>query len=128
MRKPAPTEEQLREEVDVLRRLLLFAGVAPSKLKLLALMSDRVNFDPGETVFKQGKPADAAYVVLSGSADVLVNSPSGKTKVATIEPHSMVGEIAVLCDAARFATVKANTPLETLRIRKDQLVRLLAES
>lgn len=125
MRKPAFTVEQ---EVDVLRRLVLFAGVAPSRLKLLALASDRVNIAPGETLFREGDPSDAAYVVLSGSADVLVNSLSGETKVATIEPHSMIGEMAILRDAAYIATVKANAPLETLRIRKDRFIRFLADS
>jgi CRP-like cAMP-binding protein len=47
--------------------------------------------------------------------------------VATIESNSIIGEIAILCDVARTATVKASAPLETLRIKKDQFIRLLAE-
>ena len=74
---------QLKDEVELLRRVPLFAGVAPAKLKLLAFTSDRVSFDSGQVLFKQGDPGDAAYVVLSGSADVLVNSQSGEIKVAT---------------------------------------------
>lgn len=118
---------QLRDEVELLRRVPLFSGVAPAKLKLLAFTSDRVSFDSGQTLFKQGDPGDAAYVVLAGSADVLVNSQSGEIKVATLEPNSIVGEIAILCDVARTATVRANAPLETLRIRKDHFLKLLAE-
>lgn len=118
---------QLKDEVELLRRVPLFSGVAPGKLKLLAFTSDRVSFDAGQTLFKQGDPGDAAYVVLSGSADVLVNSQSGEIKVATLEPNSIVGEIAILCDVSRTATVKANAPLETLRIRKEHFLKLLAE-
>lgn len=118
---------QLKDEVELLRRVPFFAGVAPGKLKLLAFTSDRVSFDAGQTLFKQGDPGDAAYVVLSGSADVLVNSQSGEIKVATMEPNSIVGEIAILCDVSRTATVRANTPLETLRIRKEHFLKLLAE-
>jgi len=118
---------QLRDEVELLRRVPLFSGVAPAKLKLLAFTSDRVSFDSGQVLFKQGDAGDAAYVVLSGSADVLVSSQSGEIKVATLEPNSIVGEIAILCDVARTATVRANAPLETLRIRKDHFLRLLAE-
>ena len=55
---------QLKDEVDLLRRVPLFAGVAPSKLKLLAFTSDRVSYRPGDVLFKQGDPGDAAYVVL----------------------------------------------------------------
>ena len=118
---------QLRDEVELLRRVPLFSGVAPAKLKLLAFTSDRVSFDSGQVLFKQGDPGDAAYVVLSGSADVLVSSQSGEIKVATIEPNSIVGEIAILCDVARNATVRANAPLETLRIPKDHFLKMLAE-
>lgn len=118
---------QLKDEVELLRRVPLFSGVAPGKLKLLAFTSDRVSFDAGQTLFKQGDPGDAAYVVLSGSADVLVNSQSGEIKVATLEPNSIVGEIAIICDVSRTATVRANAPLETLRIRKDHFLKLLAE-
>jgi CRP-like cAMP-binding protein len=118
---------QLRDEVELLRRVPLFSGVAPTKLKLLAFTSDRVSFDSGQILFRQGDPGDAAYVVLSGSADILVNSQSGEIKVATLEPNSIVGEIAILCDVSRTATVRANGPLETLRIRKDHFLKLLAE-
>jgi CRP-like cAMP-binding protein len=118
---------QLRDEVELLRRVPLFSGVAPAKLKLLAFTSDRVSFDSGQVLFRQGDPGDAAYVVLSGSADVLVNSQSGEIKVATIEPNSIVGEIAILCDVPRNATVRANAPLETLRIPKDHFLKMLAE-
>lgn len=118
---------QLKDEVELLRRVPLFSGVAPAKLKLLAFTSDRVSFDEGQTLFKQGDAGDAAYVVLSGSADVLVNSQSGEIKVATLEPNSIVGEIAIICDVSRTATVRANAPLETLRIRKEHFLKMLAE-
>lgn len=118
---------QLKDEVELLRRVPLFSGVAPAKLKLLAFTSDRVSFDEGQILFKQGDPGDAAYVVLSGSADVLVNSQSGEIKVATLEPNSIVGEIAIICDVSRTATVRASAPLETLRIRKEHFLKMLAE-
>jgi len=58
---------------------------------------------------------------------VLVSSQSGEIKVATLEPNSIVGEIAILCDVARTATVRANAPLERCVFRKDHFLKLLAE-
>lgn len=113
----------LNDEVELLRRLPLFAGVSPAKLKLLAFTSDRIKFDAGRELFKQGDPGDAAYVVLSGNADVIV----GERKVATVNPSELVGEIAILCDVPRTATVVASTPLLTLRIRKDHFIKLLSD-
>lgn len=118
---------QLKDEVELLRRVPMFAQIAPSKLKLLAFTSDRVSYRPGEVLFNQGDPGDAAYVVLSGTADVLVSAGGEQIKVASIAANSIVGDIAILCDVSRTATVKASEPLETLRIKKDQFIRMLAE-
>lgn len=117
----------LNDEVTMLKRIPLFSGVAPSKLKLLAFTSDRVNYGVGQVLFRQGDEGDAAYVILTGTADVLVDAPGGPIKVAELQPNSIVGEIAILCDVSRTATVKASSPIEALRIRKDHFLRLLRE-
>ena len=117
----------LKDEVQRLRLVPLFGNVASSRLKLLAFTSKRLSFKAGATLFNQGDPGDAAYVVLSGSADVLANSDSGEIKVATVGPNSIVGEIAILCDVNRTATVRASSPLEVLRIDKDQFLEMLGE-
>lgn len=117
----------LNDEVGMLRKVPLFSRVAPAKLKLLAFTSDRVTYAQGQALFNQGDEADAAFVVLTGSAEVLVDSPSGQIRVAEIEPNEIVGEVAILCDVSRTATVRATAPLEVLRIRKDHFLRLLTE-
>jgi CRP-like cAMP-binding protein len=117
----------LKDEVGMLRQVPLFSGVAPAKLKLLAFTSDRVTYAPGQLLFRQGDVGDAAYVVLSGKAEVMVDSPAGQIKVAEVDPNSIVGEIAILCNVSRTATVRATTAVEALRIRKDHFLRLLGE-
>jgi len=115
------------EEVELLRRIPLFAKIDPTRLKLLAFTSDRVKFAPGQTLFEQGENGDAAYVVIEGEADVTVNTPSGPLSVATIRQHELVGEIAILCDVPRTATVAAKTELVALRISDDLFHRLVTE-
>lgn len=117
----------LKDEVQTLRQVPLFAGVAPAKLKLLAFASDRVSFRPGEILFHQGDPGDAAYVILEGKADILADANGGQIKIAELSDNAIVGEIAILCDVSRTATVKAAGPLEALRIRKDDFLKLLAD-
>jgi CRP-like cAMP-binding protein len=99
----------------------------PAKLKLLAFSSDRVSYDTGEILFRQGDVGDAAYVVLEGMADILVDSAQGPIKVAELGENSIIGEIAILCDATRTATVRAAVPIEALRIRKEQFIKLLTD-
>jgi CRP-like cAMP-binding protein len=118
----------LKDEVQMLRRVPLFAGIAPTQLKLLAFTSDRVSYTEGDVLFFQGDPADAAYVVLTGKAEVVTDSPNGPIRVAEIPSNSIVGEIAVLCEVPRTATVKAVEPVEALRIGKEQFIKLLADS
>lgn len=117
----------LKDEVELLRRVPLFANVSPARLKLLAFTSDVVTYESGQVMFKQGDAGDAAYVFLSGTADVLIDSPSGQITVDSVGPNGIVGEIAILCDVARTATIKTTAPVEALRIRKDHFLRLLAE-
>lgn len=117
----------LKDEVEMLRRIPLFSGVAPAKLKLLAFTSDRVSYRADQALFRQGDAADAAYVILSGTAEVSVDTPNGQIKVAEVEHDSIVGEIAILCDVLRTATVTASTPLEALRISKEHFLKLLSD-
>jgi CRP-like cAMP-binding protein len=117
----------LNEEVEMLRRIPFFAGIEPSKLKLLAFTSERVAFEPGQVLFRQGDMGDAAYVILEGSAEVLVDTDAGPVMVALLGSNDFVGEIAILCDVPRTATVKSRCRLVTLRIKKELFLRLLME-
>ncbi len=117
----------LHEEVEALRSIPLFAKIDASKLKLLAFTSERVNYDPGKDLFKQGDPGDAAYIILDGEADIIVNTPGGELVVASMKKYDFVGDIAILCDVPRTATVRATKPLSTLVITKDLFFQLVTE-
>ena len=117
----------LNDEVRMLQQVPLFSGVSAAKLKLLAFTSDRVTYRADEVLFLQGDVGDAAFVILHGRADILVDSPKGPIKVAEVGENSIVGEIAILCDVARTATVRAHTQLEALRISKDNFFKLMSD-
>ncbi len=118
----------LNEEVELLRSIPLFANIEPSKLKLLAFTSERLAFQEGQSLFHQGDMGDAAYLVVDGTADVVIEGPDGaRLTVAQIDRNAFVGEIAILCDVPRTATITATTKLDTLRISKDLFFRLVNE-
>ncbi|HWK43732.1 MAG TPA: Crp/Fnr family transcriptional regulator [Stellaceae bacterium] len=117
----------LKEEVELLRQIPLFAQIEPARLKLLAFTSERLSYEPGQVLCRQGDMGDAAYIVIEGTADVLVNSANGPITVATLGPNDFVGEIAILCDVPRTATVQAVSRLVVLRIAKELFFRLLSE-
>ena len=121
---------KLQDEVDLLRSIPMLANLPMNKLKLLAFASDRVAYAEGEILFEQGDAADSAYIVIEGEADVLVSFGEGQepNKVATLGPNSFVGDMAILCDIPRTATVQANSKLEALRVRQEHLMELINES
>lgn len=117
----------IKEEVEILRNIPLFAKLEPAKLKLLAFTSERLTFEPGQPIFQQGDPGDAAYIVIEGEADVLINTAKGPVKVASLGRNAIVGEIAILCDVPRTATVTAKDKTVTLKINKETFFRLVTE-
>ena len=117
----------LLEEVELLRRVPLFADIEPAKLKLIAFTSERVIFEPEEYVFQQGDMGDAAYIIMDGEADVLIDGPGGARAVARVGRNEFVGEIAILCDVPRTASIRARSRVTTLRISKDLFLRLMTD-
>ncbi|HEX9463083.1 MAG TPA: cyclic nucleotide-binding domain-containing protein [Alphaproteobacteria bacterium] len=117
----------MKEEVEILRNIPLFAKLEPAKLKLLAFTSERLTFEPGQAFFQQGDAGDAAYILMEGRADVLIQTAKGPVKVASLGRNAIVGEIAILCDVPRTATVVAQEKAVTLKINKDTFFRLVNE-
>lgn len=117
----------LNEEVELLRNIPLFANIAPSKLKLLAFTSERISYDADQVLFNQGEIGDAAFIIIDGEADITIDSPQGPITVATVGRNDIIGEIAILCDVPRTASVRAKDKLETLVISKDLFFRLIME-
>lgn len=117
----------LEAEVGVLRKVPLFRGIDEGKLRLLAFISDRLNYQVGERLCTQGEEGDCAFIILKGAAEVLVNTPEGERKVAEVSENSIVGEIAILCDVPRTATLIAISDMNVLTVSKEDFLKLLKE-
>jgi len=117
----------LESEVQSLREVPMFRGVEGARLKLLAFASERVSYAAGQVLFSQGDPSDAAYVILEGSANVVIDTPTGSLKVAELGRNAIVGEMGVISDAPRSATVVANKDLVALRVGKDVFLGMIKE-
>ncbi len=115
------------QEVEILRRIPIFSEIDPAKLKLMAFASERLTFKPGQRLFNQGEMGDAAYIVLDGKADILVEGDDGPMRVAQLAENEIIGEIAILCDIPRTASVEAASQLTTLKITKDLFFRMIMD-
>jgi len=117
----------LKQEFELLRRVPIFAEIEPAKLKLLAFMSERVAFDPGKLLMAQGDSADAAFLIIEGHAEVIAESLAGPVILAIVGANEIVGEMGILCNAPRNATVRAKDRLVALRISKELFMRMVRE-
>lgn len=115
----------IKEDVLALREVALFSGVDDARLKLLAYTSQRENFSPGDVVFEQGDSAEHAYVILEGSAEIYIGTGDLEVVLARLSMHEILGEIAILTNAPRTASVRACEELLTLCISKDVFLQML---
>lgn len=115
----------LKEELEVIKRIPLFSKVNPSRLKLLAFASERLTFADGQYLFHLGDDGDSAYIVLEGEAEILAGDE--ETLVARLGPNELIGEIGMICNKPRTASVKALGTVTALRIPKDVFMPMLTE-
>ena len=114
------------QEVDILRKIPLFANIDPAKLKLMCFASQRMTFKAGQSLCDQGEAGDSAFIIIEGDADVVVHN-NGPLVVAKVGKNDIIGEIAILCDVPRTASVVATSELTALEITKDLFFRMVTD-
>jgi CRP/FNR family cyclic AMP-dependent transcriptional regulator len=93
--------------VDALQRVPLFADLNQREVKQIARLFKKRTFPAGETVVQEGSGGAAFYVIESGEATVFV---AGK-EYSTLGPGDYFGEIALIDEGARLATITATSEL-----------------
>lgn len=125
----APIDEvgSERDDVRALRAVPIFANLDLARIKLLAFTSERTVFAAGDLLFEQGAESDAAYVVIAGTANVLIGPPENAVCVSRIEAPAIVGEMGVVTGEVRSATIRATSELTALKLRKEVFIALMEE-
>lgn len=118
-------EIDLQSKVDLLNKIPLLAGLSAPHRELLASSSRVLAFGSGETLFHQGETGDATHLIVSGEAEIVTEGANGEIAIATIGQYQFVGEVAILIDVPRTATVVAVTDLTTLVVSKEMFYRLV---
>ena len=112
-----------RDWAEVLAGVPLFAQVGKRKLRKVAQEAHFAEYAPGEAVVLTGAPADSFFVILSGKANVV-----GKPGARQLELGDYFGELALLGDGTRSATVTAASELHVMRLPRPTFERLLSEA
>ena len=118
----------LAEETDLLRKIPMFSKMETSKLKLLAFASEIVSFEDGDVVFNSGESADFAYVIMDGAVDIVTETDSGPVVSGTLSQNQLIGELGLLNNAPRNATLITRGNLRAMKITGDMFFRMLREN
>ena len=114
--------------IEVLRSVPLLAGLSASELDLVAKSSRRLQYPKRSIVFQEGDPGDFLLVILRGRVKVVLLGDAGQeTIVANLEPGEFLGEVALLDDAPRSATVMTMKDTEFLQISRGPFLALLKD-
>lgn len=116
----APTLQSAAE----LRALPPFASLGSAQLADVLSHGAWQNVGPSETLVEQGAPGDAFYVIRSGRAEV---SSNGQV-LRQLGPGDFFGEIALLEDSPRTASVRAVTPMRVFRLDREGFTGLVREA
>lgn len=129
------------ENPEDLARLPLFAGIGPDDLRRLNERLGRLNLTTGRQLMSAEQPGEMAYVILSGTLRVVLTDANGEEiTLALLGPGEIVGEMALIDDNVRSASVVALEPVSLLWIDRktfqhvrhampqleDNLIRILA--
>lgn len=110
------------EDLALLRAVDVFAPLGPVELERLAEALEPVRAAAGEAIFRQGEAGEAFYLIVSGTVEVAVDGVGVREQ----GPGSYFGEIALLRDSPRTATVTARDDLELRMLRREPFLATVA--
>ena len=133
-RKDAPMTDALATMSDVervlfLRKVPLFAELAPQDLRTVAAVADERTFVDGETIAGQGEPGDELHIVIDGEVRVLRVDPGtgSDRELAVRRQGDVVGEMALITQEPRMASLVASGEVRTLRLGRAEFEGVLRE-
>ena len=112
------------EQIELLGNVSLFSECSKKELGQVASMMDERRVESGTELTREGEAGDEFFVVAEGLAEAVI----GKKKVGSIKPGSFFGEMALLDQGPRVATVTAKLPTRVLVLDAKGFGRVVRDS
>lgn len=114
---------------SILRYIPLFSEFSSPQLQYLSSKLKTIEVSAGEIIIKQNDPGEDFFIISKGSFDVFIRDSEGtEKKVSSMSEGEYFGEIALLKEIPRTATVKASSDGELLILHKDDFSEILKKS
>jgi MFS superfamily sulfate permease-like transporter len=126
LRKELPPVKQGAE--IPLKDIGLLAIFAPEEIRVLGQKFERRNYAAGKPVFSEGDPGDEVFLIAKGNASVFIKQPGGNIRLATFAPGTVFGELALLDEGTRSASVVADGELVCYGLTKNNFGALAKEA
>ena len=114
--------------VDFIREIPLFASLPESALESIAARVRERDVVAGDWVFREGDPGAGLYVLRTGRLDVVREAGDAEIMIRTLSPGAVLGELAVLTDAPRSASVRARRDSTLLGLANSAFLELVEDA
>ncbi|MBN9453119.1 MAG: cyclic nucleotide-binding domain-containing protein [Bosea sp.] len=115
----------LETDIGCLRCIPLFQDMPASRLKLVALMGERLQFEPGAVLISPQEKLSGVYVIMEGEVEILQPRENGEERRFLKDTGTITGDVALLSGQPFIATISAKSRVLALRIPKDLFFELL---
>jgi putative ABC transport system ATP-binding protein len=113
---------------DIISGSTLFARLDDAGRKKLGALAEREQVEAGTVLCREGDPGDAVFIVMQGTVTVSTTNLSGEEEVMTeLGTGAVVGEIGVVSQEPRSATVKAETDCWIMRLDREGVMAILED-
>jgi CRP-like cAMP-binding protein len=113
----------IEDDVALLEKVPTFSALGREALRVLAIGAESRTMEGGEILFQAGEAADCGYVVEEGS--LLAVPPGRNASTVTLRRGALLGELSLLTETRRPATVKAAEPSSVMRIGRPLFLKML---
>lgn len=117
----------LEDDIHLLRKVQLLSDFGTEHLRLISFGSQKLSFNNGHELFRQGQQTDCGYVILSGSVELFSFEKEGAKLLQTFRAGSLLGEMALISSNKRIGTAIVKDNCELMKISRETMHRILNE-
>ncbi len=117
----------VRSDLQLLQQIPIFAGVDPAYLQAMIFSAEKIVFSAGDLVIRQNEHSAAAFLVVSGSGDVISGNLENPQIIGRVERGAFIGELSMIADIAYSVSVSARSRMLTLKLSHKLFMRVCSE-